>query len=79
MRFSEEFEERVVRLTPRQQAAIVRMVPVLGNGGSIRSLTSGPEKVCAWTTYWRPTKGWRYQVDFQAVLELGLEEYRAGR
>lgn len=78
MRFSEEFEERVATLTPRQQAAIVRMVPVLGNGGSIRSLTSGPDKVCAWRTYWKPT-GWRYQADFQAALALGLEEYRAGR
>ena len=89
MRFSEEFEERVGRLTPRQQAAIVRMVPVLGNGGSLRSLTSGPDKVCAWLTYWRAASkagsgsnrspGWRHQPEFQAALALGLEEYRAGR
>lgn len=78
MRFSVEFQTLVAGLTLRQQAAIVRMVPVLGNGGSVRSLLTGPDKVCAWATYWKPT-GWSKQERFQEALKLGLAEYRAGR
>ena len=79
MKFSEEFERQLAGLRSRQQqVGALRMIRVLGEGGSIRSLITGPDKICAWATYYKRT-GWAYQDEFQAVVKLGLEEYRAGK
>jgi len=79
VQFSQEFEARLAELRSRQQqVGALRMIRVLGDGGSIRSLITGPDKICAWATYYKRT-GWAYQEEFQAVVKMGLEEYRAGK
>ena len=73
--WSEELLERMAALTWRQRSALRRVVETVGEGGSIRSLLTGPDKVCTTRTYYRRKGGWNSQERWRAALALAQEEY----
>lgn len=74
-----EFSERVIgmlaALTQRQRAAIPRLVETLAEGGSVRSLLHGPDKICTERTFYRKGRGWSHQPYFREVWRQAQEEY----
>lgn len=73
--WSEELLGLLAECTPRQRAAIPRIVAALAGGRSLASLLRGKEKICAFNTYYRKPKGWHHQPRFQQALELAQDEY----
>jgi len=75
--FSQELLDQMAELTPLQRAAIPRLVRAAHEGVSKRDLLTGEDRICAWSTYYRPGRGWHHQEEFQAVLERAKREYDA--
>jgi len=67
------------RLTPRQREAIPRLVRALAEGTTMRALLKGEDRICAWSTYYRPRRGWYHQPFFREVLAQAQREYDAAR
>lgn len=72
--FSEDLLQKKGKLTPRQQAALPALV-VAYHEGRVRQLLRGPDRPCAWSTFYRPDRGWYNQPLFREVLEQARREY----
>jgi len=76
--FSERLTNKIGLLTNKQRAAIPRIVRALADGKTMESLLTGPEKVCAWTTWYRGPRGWSHQDLFMEVLDEARAEHLQG-
>lgn len=74
--FSAELRELMSELTPKQRAAIPRLVRV-GHGETYRSLLRGPDKICAVRTFYHRPRGWWHQPAFRAALAQAQKEFDA--
>lgn len=77
--FSQELLAKMERLTPAQREAIPRLVRALADGVRMRELLRGKDRICAWSTYYRPGRGWKHQQRFQEALAQAQREYDAAR
>lgn len=73
--FSAELQELICELTPKQRAAIPRIVERLGGGGSLRSLLRGAGKICTERTFYHRPRGWWHQPAFRAALARARKEF----
>ena len=74
--FSAELLDRLGQLTPKQRAAIPRIVRVQSEGGSIESLLEGEDRICTRRTF-DGRGGWYYQPAFHGTLAMAQGEYNA--
>ncbi len=74
--FSARLQTLMSQLTPKQRAAIPRLMEV-GRGVSYRSLLRGPDKICAVRTFYHRPRGWWHQPAFRAALALARKEFDA--
>jgi len=77
--FSDDLLTKMGRLTARQREAIPRLVRALADGSTMRALLRGPDRICCWSTYYKPGRGWYHNVAFREVLEQARREYDAAR
>lgn len=77
--FSAELLAEMERLTPKQREAIPRLVRALADGATMRELLRGEDRICAWSTYYRPRRGWKHHRLFQEALAQARREYDAAR
>jgi len=75
--FSAELLRKMEHLTLAQRLAIPRLVRAQADGRSMRELLRGPDRICAWSTYYRPGRGWHYQPAFVEALAQARREYDA--
>lgn len=75
--FSQDLLARMAGLTAKQRLAIPRLVRALAEGQTMRELLRGPDRICCWSTYYRPGRGWYHQAEFRLVLEQAQKEYDA--
>lgn len=75
--FSQDLLARMAGLTAKQRAAIPRLVRALAEGQTMRELLRGADRICCWSTYYRPERGWYHQAEFRSVLALAQKEYDA--
>ena len=75
--FSQDLLERMAGLTAKQREAIPRLVRALSEGQTMRELLTGEDRICCWSTYYRPERGWYHQAEFRGVLEQARQEYDA--
>jgi len=73
--FSQDLLARMAELTAKQRAAIPRLVRALAEGQTMRELLQGPDRICCWSTYYRPERGWYHQPVFRSVLQQAQNEY----
>ena len=76
--FSAELLDRLGQLTPKQRAAIPRIVRVRSEGGSIESLLRGEERICTRSTFYgrgQDRPGWYQQPAFRETLAMAQREY----
>lgn len=73
--FSERLINKMGLLTKKQRNAIPRLVRALADGHTMASLLKGPDKVCAWCTWYKKERGWSHQSLFMEVLEEARAEY----
>ena len=77
---SEDLKTLLARLTAGQARAVTRIAEeVEVSGRSIDSLLNGPDKICAYSTYYRAKGGWNSNERLQAALQLARREVRAGQ
>jgi len=76
---SDDLLLKMSRLTPRQREAIPRLVRALADGRTMRELLRGPDRICCWSTYYKPGRGWYHNEAFRQVLEQARQEYDAAR
>ena len=76
---SDDLLLKMSRLTPRQREAIPRLVRALADGRTMRDLLRGPDRICCWSTYYKPSRGWYHNVAFREALEQARREYDAAR
>jgi len=77
--FSQELLAKMERLSPKQREAIPRLVRALADGVRMRELLRGKDRICAWSTYYRPGRGWKHQARFQEALAQARREYDVAR
>lgn len=77
MRWSDELLDLIEGLTSKQRSAIPRIVARRAEGGSLTSMLRGPEKVCAWRTYYKKPSGWSHNEAWLRALEMAQREYNA--
>ena len=76
---SDDLLLKMSRLTARQREAIPRLVRALADGSTMRALLRGPDRICCWSTYYKPGRGWYHNEAFREVLEQARREYDAAR
>jgi len=76
---SDDLLLKMSRLTARQREAIPRLVRALADGSTMRALLRGPDRICCWSTYYKPGRGWYHNEAFHEVLEQARREYDAAR
>jgi len=76
---SDDLLLKMSRLTARQREAIPRLVRALADGSTMRALLRGPDRICCWSTYYKPSRGWYHNAAFRDALEQARREYDAAR
>lgn len=77
--FSDDLLDKLSALTARQREAIPRLVRALADGRTMRELLRGPDRICCWSTYYKPGRGWYHNEAFREALEQARREYDAAR
>lgn len=79
MWISSDLRQALTKLTSKQAEGVRRIVRAELDGEPISNLLKGPDKICAYKTYYGggKSRGWIHNPAFDAALTLARRDYRA--